>query len=339
MMLQAREGLRLLIAALLAVGRACASLAEQHATTPIVARTLLQQALPTTFGLKAAQWLSATAARVRRLRELTGALPLQLGGAAGTLAALGGREGDVASLLGEELDLAAPELPWHTDRQPVAELASALAITAGSMAKIAGDTLLLMQSEVAEVSEGSPGGSSAMPHKRNPVHAPIAIACARLAHASASVVIGSMQQEHERAAGGWQAEWAAVPDTFRTTAGAVDRVRRVVEGLEVDADRMWENLAAPGSLVMAESLTSVLGDRIGRVRAFALVGELTRTASERGDELHAVAAADERVTTQLSADELERATDPRAYLGAAPAMVRRAVDVFRSTEASVEGEP
>jgi 3-carboxy-cis,cis-muconate cycloisomerase len=329
-MLQARRGLRLLIEDLLDVGRACARLAERHASSPMAARTLLQQALPTTFGLVAARWLAAVSAGIVRLRGLDQGLPLQLGGAAGTLAAYGDRGDEVASLLGAELGLVVPELPWHTDRRPVAELASSLAITAGSMGKIAWDVALLMQSDVGEVREGRPGGSSSMPHKRNPVHAPVAMACTRLAAAATSVVTASMQSELERGVGGWQAEWAAVPDAFRATAGAVDRVRRIVEDLRVDPERMWANLTAPGSMVMAESLTVALAPRVGRDRAFALVERVVRSAVERGQSLRAAAGEEPGVTKHLTPDELDRATDPRAYLGSAPAMIRRAVESFRS---------
>lgn len=331
-MLLAREGLRLLESDLLAVGRACARLIDQHAATPMVARTLLQAALPTTFGLRAAHWLNAVGAATLRTRQLAESLPLQFGGAAGTLAAFGDRAEQVAAVLGETLGLAVPEMPWHTDRRPVAELAAALAIVSGSMAKIAGDVILLMASDVGEVREGDPAGSSAMPHKRNPKDAPLAVAAARLAQAAASVVLGGMAQELDRGAGAWQAEWDAIPDAFQATAGAVDRVRRVLEGLIVDERRMAQNLVRAWPWMVSEPLTLALAERIGRSEAFSLVAELTRAAELGGRDLLAVAREDARVRSHLSEGEVQRLSDPAGHLGWAATMARRALERFRAIE-------
>src|SRR5581483_6136625 len=230
LMLQMREGLDLLIADLLNICATCAALAEQHRRTIMIGRTLLQQALPITFGLKAARWLALLLRQVQALREQRArTLAVQLGGAAGTLASLGEKGLQVVALLAEELNLPQPELPWHTERDRIAEIASTLGIVAGALAKIAGDLVLLAQTEVGEVTEASApgkGGSSAMPQKRNPVDATGAIAAARLAIGVVPVILSAMTQEHERAAGGWQAEWAAIPDLFRFTAHAVERVRQ-----------------------------------------------------------------------------------------------------------------
>src|SRR5581483_7957223 len=230
LMLQMREGLDLLITDLLSICATCAALAEQHRRTIMIGRTLLQQALPITFGLKAARWLALLMRQVQALREQrAGTLAVQLGGAAGTLASLGEKGLQVVELLAEELALPQPELPWHTERDRIAEIASTLGIVAGALAKIAGDLVLLAQTEVGEVTEASApgkGGSSAMPQKRNPVDATGAIAAARLAIGVVPVILSAMTQEHERAAGGWQAEWAAIPDLFRFTAHAVERVRQ-----------------------------------------------------------------------------------------------------------------
>src|SRR6202165_110824 len=259
LMLQMRDGLDLLLTGLVDVCAACATLAEKHRHTLMAGRTLLQQALPITFGLKAARWLALATRQVYALRERRGkALAVQLGGAAGTLASLGDKGLQVIELLAGELDLPVPNLPWHTERDRLAEIASALGVVAGAMAKIASDVALLAQTEVGEVSEGTApgkGGSSAMPQKHNPVDATRAIASARLAIGVVPVILSAMTQEHERAVGGWQAEWVAIPNLFRFTASAVERVREAVGGLQVDPVRMKANLDLTKGLIMAESLT------------------------------------------------------------------------------------
>ncbi len=258
LVLQMRDGLDLLIDGLLHVRAGCATLAEQHRRTPMAGRTLLQQALPIPFGLKAARWLALAARQVEALRRCRdNALALQFGGAAGTLAALGDNGMRVAEQLAVELGLPLPDLPWHAERDRVATVASALGVAAGAMSKIAHDIVLLMQTEVGEVSEAAApgkGGSSAMPQKRNPVDTMEAQAAARLAVGAVSVILNAMTNEHERAAGGWQAEWVAVPNLFRSVAGAVARVGSAVNGLEVDVERMRANLEQSGGLLMAESV-------------------------------------------------------------------------------------
>jgi 3-carboxy-cis,cis-muconate cycloisomerase len=337
MVLQVREGLDVLVDDLLAVGSSCASLAERHAATPMAGRTLLQHAVPITFGLKAAHWLSLTTSQVHRLVEARGeALAVQLGGAAGTLAALGGRGIHVAELLAGELDLAPPDLPWHTDRDRVALLAGALGTVAGAMGKIATDVVLLAQTEVGEVSEGAAPGkgrSSAMPQKRNAVDATFALSAARLAIGVVPVLLWSMVQEHERAVGGWQAEWAAVPELFRHTAGAVGRVRTVVENLEVDPQRMRANLEASGGQVMAEALAMALATHVGRHEAHDIVAGATRRAAEGGVDLRTAAGDDERVRALVGLADLDRILDPATYLGDAEAFVGRAIERFREVAA------
>jgi len=236
--LVARTALGLLDEELAGLAAACARLAEEHGSTPMAARTLLQQAVPTTFGLKAAGWLVAMLDARRRLGRLQ--LAAELGGAAGTLAALGSRGPEVLRLFAAELELAEPVVPWHAHRGRIAELAAALDTAAAAAAKIGLDVILLAQTEVGEVSEGSGGGSSTMPHKRNPVRATLARACARGVHA-ASVLCGG-EHEHERAAGAWHAEWNALSEALALTGGAVAAARDCLDGLEVDAERMRANM-------------------------------------------------------------------------------------------------
>jgi len=221
----------------------CAALAHEHRGTVMAARTLLQQAVPTTFGLKAAAWLVALVESRVHLAEVAGSLPAQLGGAGGTLAAFGDRGLEVAALYAEEVELREPTVPWHTLRTPVTGLAGALAGCAGTLAKIAGDVVLLAQTEVAEVAEEEGGASSTMPHKRNPVAAVLARACASHARANAVVLLESAEQEHERAAGAWHAEWSALSSALAATWGAADAVRRSLDGLQIDAGRMRANLS------------------------------------------------------------------------------------------------
>jgi 3-carboxy-cis,cis-muconate cycloisomerase len=246
MMLVARDGLDLLIADLSEVASRCAALARRYRDTPMAGRTLLVQARPITFGLKAATWLVGIIDCRARLAEIRGRrLTLQLGGAVGTLDAFGPSGAQLVADIASELGLAVPEpLPWHTDRGRVAELGAALAIAAGAAAKIALDVILLSQTEVGEVAEVSPGRSSAMPEKRNPSHAVLARAAFAGVVAQAGVLLTAMVGEHERSAGAWQSEWPALSEAFRLAAGAVARTREALTDLSVNEERMRANLGS-----------------------------------------------------------------------------------------------
>jgi 3-carboxy-cis,cis-muconate cycloisomerase len=237
--LVARDALRLVVAELDGLAAECARLADEHRSTVMAARTLLRQAVPTTFGLKAAGWLVGVVDAARLVRRTE--LPAQLGGAAGTLAALGDDGLEVARLFAEELGLSEPVVPWHAMRVPIAALGANLAVAASAVAKIAVDVELLGQTEVGEVREPADGGSTTMPHKRNPVGSTLARACAAGAQAAASVLTGGVH-EHERAAGAWHAEWKALADALALSGGAAAWMRRTLAGLEVDAERMRANL-------------------------------------------------------------------------------------------------
>lgn len=239
-MLVARRSVEVILGELEVVAGHCARLAEEHRGTVMAARTLLQQAVPTTFGLKAASWLVGVLEARRRLAAITFAA--QLGGAAGTLAALGDKAEEVVRQYANELGLAEATVPWHTARVRIGELGGALDLAAGACAKIALDVALLAQTEVAEVSTADDGRSSTMPHKRNPASAVIALACQRHAHANASILTASLVQEHERAAGSWQAEWAALSCALAYSGGAAAATRATLEALEVDEQRMRENV-------------------------------------------------------------------------------------------------
>jgi 3-carboxy-cis,cis-muconate cycloisomerase len=334
MMLVARRALDVLLAELDGLADACAALAERHRGTLMAGRTLLQQALPITFGLKAAGWLGAVLeARDQVARVRTERLAAQLGGASGTLASLGDRGLDVLHELCVELDLAEPALPWHTARARVAELGAALAVASGTAAKIALDVVLLAQTEVAEVAEGAPGGSSALPQKRNPAGAVEIDACFRGVQAQASVLMGALRAEHERAAGAWQAEWPALSEALRLTGGACGRARLVVEQLQVDERRMRANLDASGGLLLSEQVMMALAPAVGRHRA----QELVRAAAGRAgggrpfrDEL----LADPEVAAALGPDGVAAALDPGRYLGSTPALIDRALAAHRARRRS-----
>ena len=317
--LVAKRTLPLIDESLAGVAAACARLAADHRGTPMAARTLLQQALPTTFGLKAAGWLAA----VDEARDLLDAVPLEveLGGAAGTLASFG--DLGVLARLAEELDLVEPVLPWHTRRLRIGQLGAGLALAAGAIEKIALDVKLMAQTEVGELAEssaGGRGGSSTLPHKRNPVGSALAIACAHGVRGAASELIAVQAQEHERAGGAWQAEWDALSRALSLTGGAAVALREALDGLEVQPERMQANLELTGGLLMTEAVAA----RLDRPDAKAVVGEVALAAAESGQPLREALVADSRI--ELSEDEVDSALDPARYLGSAGAFVDRALE-------------
>ena len=329
-MLVARGALDVILGELEGVADGCAALAEAHRTTPMAARTVLQQAVPTTFGLVAAGWLTSildVRARLEAVRDER--LAAQLGGAGGTLAALGADGLAVARTFAEEVGLPEAPLPWHALRVRVAELGAALDVAAGALGKVALDVTLLAQTEVGEVAERQGGGSSAMPQKRNPVGAVLTSACARTAHGHASVLVSGLPQEHQRAAGAWQAEWLALSGALAFTGGAAASLRETVTGLEVRPERMTENLARDGGLLLAERFAYLLAPALGRPEAQRLVGEAAARCAASGRSLPAELADDEAVTAHVGAGELEQAADPAGYLGSAAELTDRALELYR----------
>ncbi|WP_119421441.1 3-carboxy-cis,cis-muconate cycloisomerase [Desertibaculum subflavum] len=304
-----------------------AGLVKRHRATPMVARTWLQQALPTTFGLKAAGWLDAVdRARARTAEARPRMLALQFGGAAGTLAALGTRGLDVAAALAADLGLALPALPWHGARDRVAEMATLLGLLAGTLGKIARDVSLCMQTEVAELYEPAGegrGGSSTMPHKRNPIAAATVLAAAVQAPQLVATCLGAMVQEHERAVGAWQAEWVALPELCRLAGGALRHTSELIAGLEVDPARMRANLDATRGLIMAEAVQMALGEKLGRLKAHDLVEAACKRAVREGRHLRDVLAEDPVVRGELDQAALARLFEPTAYLGVADALIDR----------------
>jgi 3-carboxy-cis,cis-muconate cycloisomerase len=312
------------------IGRAIAGfagLARQHRNTAVVARTWLQHALPMPFGLKLAEYAAAlhrSRLRLQRLRRE--ALVLQFGGAAGTLAALGDNGLLVAERLAQELDLPLPDAPWHTHRDRLAEAASVLAILAGTCGKIARDVQLMMQTDVAEAFEPSGegrGGSSTMPHKRNPVAAATALAAAIMAPNLAATIFAAQVGDHERSAGPWHAEWPTLPNLLLVTSGALAAIVDIAEGLEVDAERMRVNLDATHGLIMAEAVAMALAEKIGKSEAHHLVETASKKAVAEKKDLREVLTRDTKVTAHLNADRLKKLFEPMAYQGVSQALIDR----------------
>ncbi|HLL28436.1 MAG TPA: 3-carboxy-cis,cis-muconate cycloisomerase [Xanthobacteraceae bacterium] len=306
--------------------KAFAKFARKHRRTPLAARTWLQQALPTIFGLKLANW----AALVSRAREnlhdaAAKAAVLQFGGAAGTLAALGKKGVKVANRLAEELDLR-PSSPWHAERDRIANVASAVGILIGASGKVARDVSLLMQTEVAELFEPAGhgrGGSSTMPHKRNPIACAQILAAANLAPGLVSAVLSGMVQEHERALGGWQAEWLVIPELFLLASGVASRLAEIAEGMEIDSARMRANLDATHGLIMGEAVQMALGVEIGRLQAHDLLETASEKAAKERRPLIDVLSKMPEITKVISRDKLMRLFDPLTYLGSAESFLDR----------------
>ncbi|GAA2302351.1 3-carboxy-cis,cis-muconate cycloisomerase [Streptomyces kunmingensis] len=307
------------------VERDLARHAAAHRDTAMPGRTLTQHAVPTTFGLKAAGWRSLALDARDRLRSVRAGLPVQLGGAAGTLAAFeayGAAEPlELVSTYARELGLAEPGLPWHVLRTPVADLAGALAFTAGALGKLAVDVATLSRTEIGEVAEGAGGGSSAMPHKTNPVRATLIAAAAGRAPGLAATLYGSMTAQDERPAGAWHAEWATLRELLRLVGGAARDAAELTGGLVVHADVMRGHLALTGGAIVSERLSAELAGVLGRARAKELLGEATRRAAAEGRTSADVLAAE----PELASLNLLELTDPERYTGAATALVDRAL--------------
>jgi 3-carboxy-cis,cis-muconate cycloisomerase len=336
-MLLARGALEALAGDLAAAAEGCAGLAEAHRGTLMAGRTLLQQAVPITFGLVAAGWLTGldeageVVAQVRARR-----LAVQFGGAAGTLASLGADGPAVARLLGDELGLAVPVLPWHTDRSRILAVATACAGVSGPLAKIARDVTLLAQSEVAEVREGGGpggerrGGSSAMPHKQNPVAAIAILGCTRRVPGLVATLIAATEQEHQRAAGAWHAEWESLADLLRVTGSAASWAAELTGGLVVDPARMRANLDATRGLPLAERVAGLLAPALGRAAAHDLVARASAHAVAVGGTLREALLGVPELAgwmdgAGITSAQIDAALDPAGYLGSAQAFTDAAL--------------
>jgi 3-carboxy-cis,cis-muconate cycloisomerase len=331
--LQLRQALDLIARDLDSLAQPLGALAQKHRSTLIAGRTWMQQALPTTLGIKLAGWLDAIVRHRARLAETRKrCLVVQFGGAVGTLAALGSRGPDVASMLAADLGLGLPDLPWHSHRDRMVEVGTTLGLCVGTVGKIARDISLHMQTEVAEIFEPAGEGrgeSSTMPHKRNPVSSAVMLAAAMRVPGLVSTLLTSLVQEDERGLGGWQAEWETLPDIVQLAAGAVHHVATIVPNLEFDVKRMRKNLDSTEGLIYAEAVSMALGEKIGRAQAHELVQAACQRALKEKRELRTILSADPKIGAQLSVADLDRLFDPQNYLGAAEEYVYRVVAASR----------
>jgi 3-carboxy-cis,cis-muconate cycloisomerase len=325
--LQLRRALELVEQDVSRLSATLAALAEKHCKTPIVARTWMQQALPSTFGFVVAGWLDALTRHRQRFAELGArVLVLQFGGAVGTLAALGGRGLEISKALAEELHLSLPAAPWHSHRDRMAEVATTLGLCVGTLGKIARDISLHTQTEVAELFEPAGegrGGSSTMPHKRNPVTCAVVLAATARVPGLVNTMLSSMVQEHQRGLDGWHAEWETLPEIVSLTAGALHHLAEMMSGLEVDTQRMQQNLEATHGLIFAEAVSVALADRMGKMPAHLLVESACVKARTEGRHLKEALRDDRRLHGHLTAADLEGLFDVRNYLGYAEEFVNR----------------
>ncbi|MGH3163812.1 MAG: lyase family protein, partial [Streptosporangiaceae bacterium] len=356
-MLLAKRAIAVIQADLARAADAAAGLAAAHRDSIMIGRTLLQQAVPVTFGLVAAGWLTSLDEVRTGLDSVGPRLAVQFGGAAGTLASLGEAGQRVTALLATELGLAVPVLPWHTDRLRIIDLGAALARVAAALGKIARDVTLLAQSEVGEVSEGSGagsaeargndpqapavsprrGGSSAMPHKHNPVASIAILGCTRQVPGLLATLIAASEQELQRAAGAWHAEWEPLTALLRLTGSASSWAADLLPGLVVDTSRMAANLAATKGLPLAEHVSSLLAGVLGGAQAHDLVAEAGARATSAGlplrDVLLAVPKLEERLSSAgITAEQIDSALEPSGYLGATDAFITAALDAHEKPE-------
>jgi len=325
--LQLRQALTLISSELDLLAIALGELTLKNRATLVAARTWMQQALPTTFGFKVAGWLDAVDRHRARLRETQErCLVLQFGGAVGTMAALGTRGLDVAVNLAKELQLPLPEIPWHGHRDRMAEIATTLGLCCGTLGKIARDISLHTQTEVGEVFEPSAAGrgvSTTMPHKRNPVTCAVVLSAAARVPPLVSTMLAAIVQEHERGLGGWHAEWETLPDLVRLTAGALHHLTTTVSALDIDAERMRQNLDITQGLIFAEAVAMALAEKMPRSDAHELVQKACKRAQGARRDLRSVLAQDAIIKANLPEAELERLFAPANYLGVADQFVDR----------------
>jgi len=346
MVLVTREALALLDQGLQTLAGKLLSLAGQHLATPILARTLMQPAQVTSFGFKLAGWAAPLVrARLQLRQAAQRALRLQLGGAVGTLAVMGEKGPLVAQRMADDLGLSVADAAWHTQRDEWVRLGLEVAVLTGSLGKIATDLSLLAQGEIAELAEPSGngrGGSSAMPHKRNPVSAMIALAAATRTPQHAAALLASMGQQHERGLGNWQAELAEWPGLFLSAHGALSALNEAIAGLQVDAARMRRNIDALQGLVFAEAVSIYLAGAIGRPQAHLLMEQLTQQAVAAGRQLAEVmreaVKTDARLRGKLNPETLNALFDPAAATTPAEALARRQLQVLQATMDALQAQ-
>jgi 3-carboxy-cis,cis-muconate cycloisomerase len=340
--LQLREALKLICADLDRLSCNSAELTLVFRATPLAGRTWMQHALPTTFGFKVAGWLDALnrhRSRFANIQRRTRVL--QFGGGVGTLAALEGKGLDVAQALARELHLELPDIPWHSHRDRIAEVATTFGLLAGTLGKIARDISLHAQTEIAELSEPvaeGRGGSSTMPHKRNPVTAAVVLSAATRVPALVSTMLSAMVQEDERGLGGWHAEWECLAEIITLSGGALHHLTKTLPGLAIDSQKMHENLGLTNGLIFAEAVTMALGSKVGRLQANQLVEAGCHRALAERKDLRAILAQDPEIARHLSSSDLDRLFDPRQYMGVADLLIDRVLSSHQNQKSKNSGE-
>ena len=331
LVLQIKRATQLLRADLLRLGDAVATLAHDHQLTPMTGRTLLQAATPISFGWKAATWLTQLTRGLEHLDLVAGeAARLQFGGASGVLGALGPQGWDVANALAKHLQLTLPDSSWHSTRDTIARLGAELAILCGSVGKIARDVVLLMQSEVAEVFEPAAGGSSAMPHKRNPVGSVFALEAAQRAPGLAATLMTQLTAEHERGFGQWQSQWWTVGELFGAVGSAVQAMAAVCAGLKVDTAAMHANIERTRGFLFAEALSVALAVKLGKPEAHKLTQVLCEKAAHSGEHLREVAGQDAQVRAAMPGTALNALFDANNAIGSAAEMADWSIAAWRA---------
>lgn len=330
LVLQVRDALQLIDFDLAYISERLAALVEQNAATQLAARTWLQQASPITLGLKFAGYLDAIERHRTRLAEIRKrALVLQFGGSVGTLAALGPAGPQVAAALAKELNLALPDISWHAHRDRLAEVAAALGLIVGTAGKIARDISLLSQTEVAEAFEPSVpgrGGSSTMPHKRNPVGCAVILSAATRVPSLVATMLAAMVQEHERGLGGWHAEWQTLPEIFLLGGGTLYHLAAILDGIVIDKDQMSDNLSAHSGLALTEAFTLALTQHEDRDSARKIAEAFARTALETGQPLRDVILKDPQMQKLFHVADIEHILNPKNFNGSAQAIAAKVLE-------------
>ncbi|MBV9393441.1 MAG: adenylosuccinate lyase family protein, partial [Methylobacteriaceae bacterium] len=328
LVLQMRDGLKLIESDLARIIKGLVRLARAHRATPCVGRTYGQHAVPLTFGYKVAVWATGIAEAAAELPALRArALAASLGGPVGTLATFGDKGPALLEAFARELDLAAPPIAWHALRGRMAETGAWIAVMIGALAKMAGDVVHLMSTEVGELAEPhlpGRGGSSAMPHKRNPVGSTIIIAAHAAAKGHVTTLFEAMAVSHERSPGFWHAEWLSLPQLFGLASRALREAAAIAEGLSVDADRMRDNLDVTRGLLFSDAAASALAPRHGSGQAHRMIEQAAGKVRDEGKHLRDVLLADSKLEGDRQA--IERAFDLAPFIDAASLWTDRALE-------------
>jgi 3-carboxy-cis,cis-muconate cycloisomerase len=336
--LQLRRGFALIEVDLRKLIEVLSEIAKAHRNTPIAARTLMQQALPTSFGFIVAGWLDALLRDQQRLKEVSDrALTLQFGGAVGTLASLGEGGISVGEALAKELHLSLPATPWHSQRDRFSEVATTFGLLSGTLAKIARDISLHAQTEIAELSEPSTscrGGSSTLPHKRNPITCAVVLAAGIRVPPLVSTMLSTMVHEQQRSLGAWHAEWETLSEIVCLAGGALHHLAKMLSGLEVHSDHMLQNLDATKGLIFAEAVTFALAPHLGKLPAHELVASACKRAVAEKRHLKDILQADPNFQKYLKTAELNSLFEPQNYMGSAGVFIDRVLDIARQSSST-----